>query len=149
MPARAHRALALRPVSRAAGRAAVQLLDLSTLSSHLRHRFARRAVSASASGRSVPREAQQQAAHDRAAAVLRIYGQLTDLIEKRDVAQARAPQRIALELLGGWHAASALKPAIPAKSEWFSLAASHPNWLTPDHRQLSMASPRAPVPTRR
>ncbi len=33
----------------------------------------------------------------------------------------------------------ALKPAIPAKSKWFSLAASHPNWLTLDHPQLSMA----------
>ena len=31
--------------------------------------------------------------------VLRIYGQLTDLIEKRDVSEANAPQRIVLELL--------------------------------------------------
>lgn len=113
--------------------------DLSTLSLPLRHRFARGAASASAAGRLVPREAQQQAAHDRAAAVLRIYGQLTDLIEKRDVAEARAPQRIALELLDCWYTASALKPAIPAKSKWFSLAASHPNWLTMDHPQLSTA----------
>ena len=113
--------------------------DLSTLSLPLRRRFLRGAVSASAAGRSVPREAQQQAAHDRAAAVLRIYGQLTDLIEKRDVSEARAPERIALELLDCWHAASALKPAIPTKSKWFSLAPSHPNWLTMDHPQLSMA----------
>jgi len=113
--------------------------DLSTLSLPLRHRFARGAASASAAGRSVPREAQQQAAHDRAAAVLRIYGQLTDLIEKRDVAEARAPQRIAMELLDCWNTASAVKPAIPVKSKWFSLAASHPNWLTMDHNQLSMA----------
>lgn len=113
--------------------------DLSTLSLPLRHRFARGAASASAAGRSAPREAQQQAAHDRAAAVLRIYGQLTDLIEKRDVAEARAPERIALELLDCWYTSSAAKPAIPTKSKWFSLAASHPNWLTMDHTQLSMA----------
>ncbi len=113
--------------------------DLSTLSLPLRHRFTRGAASASAAGKSVPREPQQQAAHNRAAAVLRIYGQLTDLIEKRDVSEARAPERIALELLDCWYSASALKPAIPAKSKWFSLAASHPNWLTLDHPQLSMA----------
>ena len=113
--------------------------DLSTLSLPLRRRFLRGAASASAAGRSVPREAQQQAAHDRAAAVFRIYGQLTDLIEKRDVSEARAPERIALELLDCWHAASAHKPAIPTKSKWFSLAPSHPNWLTMNHPQLSMA----------
>ena len=113
--------------------------DLSTLSLPLRHRFLRGAKSASAAGRSVPREAQQQAAHDRTAAILRIYGQLTDLVEKRDVSEARATERIARELLDCWHAASALKPAIPTKSKWFSLAASHPNWLTLSHPQLSMA----------
>lgn len=58
-------------------------VDLSALSFPLRHRFARAAASAAAAGRSVPPETQQQAARDRAAAVLRIYGQLTDLIEKR------------------------------------------------------------------
>lgn len=113
--------------------------DLSTLSLPLRHRFARAVASASAAGRSVPGEAQQQAAHDRAAMALRIYGQLTDLIEKRDVSEANAPQRIALELLDCWYSASALKPAIPATSKWFSLAPSHPNWLTMDHTQLSTA----------
>src|SRR6266516_1599268 len=49
--------------------------DLSTLSLPLRHRFTRGAASASAAGKSVPREPQQQSAHNRAAAVLRIYGQ--------------------------------------------------------------------------
>src|SRR5258708_6886438 len=113
--------------------------DLSTLSLPLRYRFLRAAQSASADGNSVPGEAQQQAAHDRAAAVLRIYGQLTDLVEKRDVSEAKATERIARELLDCWSAASALKPAIPAKSKWFPLAASHPNWLTLNHPQLSMA----------
>src|SRR6185503_19574797 len=83
--------------------------DLSTLSLPLRRRFLRGVKAASAAGRSVPREAQQQAAHDRSAAVLRIYGQLTDLIETRDVSEGRAAQRIALELLDCWHASSALK----------------------------------------
>lgn len=113
--------------------------DLSTLSLPLRRRFLRAARSASAAGRSIPGEAQEQAAHDRAAAVLSIYGQLTDLIGKRDVSEARAPERIALELLDCWDTASVLKPGIPAKSKWFSLAASHPNWLTMDHPRLSMA----------
>ena len=113
--------------------------DLSTLSLPLRRRFLRGVKAASAAGRSVPREAQQQAAHDRSAAVLRIYGQLTDLIETRDVSEGRAAQRIALELLDCWHASSALKPSIPTTSKWFSLAPSHPNWLTLNHAQLSMA----------
>jgi hypothetical protein len=113
--------------------------DLSTLSLPLRRRFLRGAIAASAAGRSVPREAQQQAAHDQASAVLRIYGQLTDLVEKRDVSEGRAAERIALELLDCWQAASALKPTIPTKSKWFSLAPSHPNWLTMNHTQLSMA----------
>jgi len=113
--------------------------DLSTLSLPLRRRFLRAAKSASAAGRSIPREAQQQAAHDLAAAVLGIYGQLTDLIGKRDVSEARAPERIALELLDCWDTASVIKPGIPAKSKWFALTASHPNWLTMDHTRLSMA----------
>jgi len=113
--------------------------DLSALSFPLRHRFARAAASATAAGRSVPPEAQQQAAHDRAAAVLRIYGQLTDLIEKRNVSEARAAERIARELLDCWYSSSVVKPAIPAKSKWFSLTPSHPNWLTLNHSQLSMA----------
>jgi hypothetical protein len=113
--------------------------DLSTLSLPLRRRLLRAARSASAAGGSIPGQAQQHAAHNRAAAVLGIYGQLTELIGKRDVSEARAPEQIALELLDCWDTASALKPGIPAKSKWFALAASHPNWLTMDHPRLSMA----------
>jgi hypothetical protein len=113
--------------------------DLSTLSLPLRRRFLRGIKAASAAGRRVPREAQQQAAHDRAAAVLRVYGQLTDLVQTRDVSEGRAAERIALELIDCWHASSAYKPAIPAKSRWFSLAPSHPNWLTLEHARLTMA----------
>ena len=87
----------------------------------------------------MPREVQQQAAHDQAATVLRIYGQLTDLIQTRDVSESRAAERIALELIDCWHALSAYKPAIPTKSKWYSLAPTHPNWLTLNHAQLSMA----------
>lgn len=113
--------------------------DLSTLSQSLPRRFHHGLQEASASEKAVPEEAQQQAAHERAARVLHIYGQLSDLIAGRDVAEAEAPERIALELLGCWAVASALKPTIPTESKWFSLTAAHPNWLTMDHTQLSMA----------
>ncbi len=113
--------------------------DLSALSFPLRRRFLHGVKAASASGRSVPGAAQQQAAHDRAAEVLRIYGQLTDLIEKRDATEARAPERIALELLDCWRDMAVIKSAIPSKSEWFSPAPSHPNWLTLDQERLSIA----------
>ncbi len=113
--------------------------DLSTLSSPLRARFLRAARAASADGRSVPGEARQRAAHEDAAEVLRIYGQLTDLIETRDVTEGRAAERIAVELLHCWQLSSALKPAIPTASKWFTLAPSHPNWLTLPHHQLSMS----------
>jgi hypothetical protein len=118
--------------------------DLSALSLPLRHRFTRAAVSATAAGRSVPAEAQQQAAHDRAAAALRIYGQLTDLIERRDVSEARAAERIARELLDCWYSSSVVQAAIPAKSKWFSLTPSHPNWLTLNHSSSAWPSPPAP-----
>jgi hypothetical protein len=114
--------------------------DLSTLSQSLPRRFRHGLQEASASDKAVPpEEAQQQAAHERAAGVLHIYGQLSELIAGRDVAEAEAPERIALELLGCWAVASALKPTIPTESKWFSLTAAHPNWLTMDHIQLSMA----------
>jgi hypothetical protein len=113
--------------------------DLSTLSQSLPRRFRHGLQAASAADKAVPEEAQQQAAHERAATVLRIYGQLSDLIASRDVAEAEAPERIALELLGCWAVASALKPTIPTESKWYSLTAAHPNWLTMDHTQLSMA----------
>lgn len=113
--------------------------DLSTLSSPLRARFLRAARAASADGRSVPGEARQGAAHEEAAEVLRIYGQLTDLIETRDVTEGRAAERIAAELLHCWQLSSAIKPAIPTASKWFTLAPSHPNWLTLPHHQLSMS----------
>ena len=113
--------------------------DLSALSFTLPRRFQRGVKAAAASGKSVPGEALQQAAHDRAAEVLRVYGQLTDLIEKRDVSEARAPERIAMELLGCWEDMAAVKSAIPSKSRWFSPAPSHPNWLTLDQERLSIA----------
>ena len=113
--------------------------DLSTLSESLPRRFQQGLQEASASDKAVPEQAQQQAAHERAARVLHIYGRLSALIAGRDVSEAEAPQRIAMELLGCWAVASALKPTIPTKSNWFSLTAAHPNWLTMDHTQLSMA----------
>ena len=113
--------------------------DLSTLFAPAASSLPSRGEGSLGGGRSVPREAQQQAAHDRSAAVLRIYGQLTNLIETREVSEGRAAQRIALELLDCWHASSAIKPSIPTQSKWFSLAPSHPNWLTLNHAQLSMA----------
>jgi len=113
--------------------------DLSTLSAPLPRRFVQGLKAASAVKGTIPQEAQQQAAHDRAARVLRIYGQLTDLIEGRDVAEAKAPEHISLELLACWRAVSVLKSAIPTKSQWFSLTPRHPNWLTMDHTQLTLA----------
>lgn len=113
--------------------------DLSTLSRSLPRRFRHGVESASAAGKTVPAEAQQQAAHDRAADSLRIYGQLSELIASRDVAEAEAPERIAFELLGCWATASAFKPTIPTESKWYSLAVAHPNWLTMDHSRLSLA----------
>jgi hypothetical protein len=113
--------------------------DLSTLSQSLPRRFGSAIYAASAAGKSVGAEAQQQVAHNRAADALRIYSQLSDLIASRDVAEAEAPERIAFELLGCWATASALKSTIPTESKWYSLAAAHPNWLTMDHTRLSMA----------
>ena len=113
--------------------------DLSAISVPLRRRFLRGARTATASRRSVPGEAQQQAAHNRAAAVLRVYGQLTDLIEKRDAAEARAPERVAQQLLSCWQDMAVIKSAIPSGSRWFSLAPLHPNWLTLDQERLSLA----------
>src|SRR5262249_10902533 len=92
------------------GRRLFNFFDLTTLSSPRRGRFRRAARAATAAGRSVPPDAQQQAAHDRAAEVLRIYGQLTDLIEQRDATEAMAPERIALQLLDCWNIASEHKP---------------------------------------
>ncbi len=43
--------------------------------------------------------------------MLRIYGQLTDLIDKRDVSEARAAERIAQELLDCWYSSSVVKRA--------------------------------------
>jgi hypothetical protein len=113
--------------------------DLSAISFPLRRRFLHAVKSATASGRSVPGEVQQQAAHARAAEVLRVYGQLTELIAKRGVAEARAPERIALQLLGCWQDMAEVKQAIPSKSQWFSPAPRHPNWLTLDQERLSLA----------
>lgn len=113
--------------------------DLSTLSRSLPRRFRRGLQGASASDKAIPEEAQQQAAHQRAASVLRIYSQLSDLIASRDVAEAEAPERIGFELLGCWAVASAAKTSIPTESKWYSLTAAHPNWLTMDHTQLSLA----------
>jgi len=113
--------------------------DLSTLSYPLPRRFVQAIKAASAADKAAPQEVQQQAAHDRAAEVLRQYRQLADLIRGRGIPEANAPERIARQLLVCWNAASILKPTIPAKSKWFSLAASHPNWLTMDHNQLGMA----------
>lgn len=113
--------------------------DLSTLSQSLPRRFRHGLHEASASGKTLPEEAQQQAAHEQAARVLRVYDQLSDLIASRDVAEVEAPERIAFELLGCWNLASAVKPSIPTESKWFSVRAAHPNWLTMDHTQLSIA----------
>lgn len=113
--------------------------DLSAISFPLRRRFLHAVKSATASGRAVPGEVQQRAAHARAAGVLRVYGQLTELIAKRDVAEARAPERIALQLLGCWQDMAEVKSAIPSKSQWFSPAPRHPNWLTLDQERLSLA----------
>jgi hypothetical protein len=112
--------------------------DLSTLSRSLPRRFTH-GVQAASAAKATPEEAQQQAAHDRAATVLRVYSQLSDLIADRDVAEAEAPERIAVELLGCWAVVSALKPTIPTESKWYSLTTAHPNWLTMDHAQLSTA----------
>jgi hypothetical protein len=113
--------------------------DLSTLSRSLPRRFRHGLQEASASDKAVPEAAQQQAAHERAAKVLHIYSQLSELIASRGVAEAEAPERIASELLGCWAAASTVKPTVPTESKWYSLTAAHPNWLTMDHTQLSMA----------
>lgn len=113
--------------------------DLSAISFPLRRRFLHAVTSATASGRAVPGEVQQQTAHARAAEVLRVYGQLAELIAKRDVAGARAPERIALQLLGCWQDMAEVKPAIPSKSQWFSPAPRHPNWLTLGQERLSLA----------
>jgi hypothetical protein len=113
--------------------------DLSTLSYPLPRRFVQAIKAASAAGKEAPQEVQQQAAHDRAAEVLRQYRQLADLIRGRSIPEADAPERIARQLLACWNAASGLKSTIPTKSKWFSLAAAHPNWLTMDHTQLGMA----------
>ncbi len=113
--------------------------DLSAISFPLRRRFVHSVTSATASGRAVPGEVQQQAAHARAAEVLHVYGQLAELIAKRDVAEVRAPERIALQLLGCWQDMAEVKPAIPSKSQWFSPAPRHPNWLTLDQERLSLA----------
>jgi hypothetical protein len=120
--------------------------DLSTLSYPLPRRFVQAVKAASAARKEVPAEIQQQAAHDRAAEVLRQYRQLTDLIRGRGIPEANAPEWIARQLLVCWNAASDLKPTIPTKSKWFSLTAAHPNWLTMNHTQLNMAlSTRAGV----
>jgi hypothetical protein len=113
--------------------------DLSAISFPLRRRFLHAVRSAAASSRSIPGEVQQQAAHARAAEVLRVYGQLAELIRKRDVAEARAPERIALQLLGCWQDMAEVKPAIPSQSQWFSPAPRHPNWLTLGQERLSLA----------
>jgi hypothetical protein len=113
--------------------------DLSTLSYPLPRRFLQAIKAASAAGKDLPEEIQQQAAHDRAADVLHQYRQLTELIHGRNIPEANAPERIAQQLLACWNAGSGLKPTIPTKSKWFSLAAAHPNWLTMDHTQLGMA----------
>ena len=113
--------------------------DLSSLSYPLPRRFVQAIKAASASLSEAPPEVQQQAAHDKAAEVLREYRQLTDLIHDRGIAEANAPEQIARQLLVCWSASSVYKSTIPTKSKWFSLAAAHPNWLTLDHTRLSMA----------
>ena len=80
--------------------------------------------------------------------MLRQYRQLADLIRGRSIPEANAPERIARQLLVCWNAASGLKPTIPTKSKWFSLAAAHPNWLTMDHTNWAWPSPPAPASSR-
>lgn len=121
------------------GRSLFNFFDPSTLSERLYPQFIRAIRSASASGRHIPDELQQEAAHQRAASILARYGQMVTLVASRDVQDGRASQTLAYQLLTCWNASSALTPSIPTKSEWFARTASHPNWLTMDHNQLSTA----------
>lgn len=121
--------------------------DLSTLSRSLSQRFNRGIDSASAAGKTVPAEAQQQAAHDRAADALHIYGQLSNLIASRDVAEAQTPEQIAVKLLECWSTGSALKSKIPTESKWYHLTPAHPNWLTMRHTQSGSSENAGVQPT--
>jgi len=113
--------------------------DLSTLFYPLPRQFLLAIKSASAAGAHVPQEIEQRAAHDRAAAVLQRYRELTDIICGRRVSEAKAPESLAQQLMLCWDAASDVKPSIPTKSRWYSFTPQHPNWLTLSHPQLSMA----------
>lgn len=121
------------------GRSLFNFFDPSTLSERLYPQFLRAVRSASASRRHLPDEVQQQAAHRRAASVLARYGQLATLVSTREIQDGRAPERLAYQLLSCWSASAGHKSSIPTNSEWFARTASHPNWLTMDHNQLSTA----------
>lgn len=121
------------------GRSLFNFFDPSTLSERLYPQFIRAVRSASASGRHVPDDIQQQDAHRRASTALIRYGQLATLVSTRDVRDGRAPQTLIYQLLTCWNASSLLKSSIPTSSEWFARTGSHPNWLTMDHNQLSTA----------
>jgi hypothetical protein len=123
----------------ALGTGLFNFFDLSSLATPLPGRL-RRAVGAVTAGRSsLPSEAVQQASHERAAAVLSVYGQLTTLLSQRAGGEVRAPLRLARQLLEVWLQYAARKPAIPTASHWFARVPSHQNWLTADHDRLTMA----------
>lgn len=113
--------------------------DLTTLSTPLFGRFVRGANTATVKGSRQPDQAQQRAAHERVAEVIRIYRQLAILIQERDTTESRAPERISRELLRCWSTIVSLKSRIPTKSSWFGTSPAHPNWLTMSHPQLGMA----------
>lgn len=121
------------------GRDLFNFFDPSMLSRRLYPEFMRAVRSASASGKRVPDDVEARAAHVRAATVLRRYEELVTLITSSDVVDTTAPEAMVRQLLICWRANAILKSTIPTRSEWFGHIASHPNWLTMDHTQLSTA----------
>ena len=121
------------------GRSLFNFFDPSTLARRLYPNSSRGVRRASALGRHVPDETEQQVAQQQAARVLARYGQLVTVVTAREVQDAAAPQTLIYQLITCWEASSQLKSTIPTKSEWYAKAPTHANWLTLDHNRLNTA----------
>jgi hypothetical protein len=121
------------------GRSLFNFFDPSILSGRLYPTFLRSVRAASVTKHHIPDVVEQNAAHRLAASTLARYGQLVTLISGRQIQDASAPNRLAYQLLNCWIVSSAVKSSIPTASEWFARTPSHPNWLTMDHTQLTLA----------